>query len=333
MRPTALTMPTETFVRSARNVRPTATAHWPARISSAGASAGTGKSADAGHLQQHQHPAVVGGHELGRRLLAGREGDQNRRRLLHEVERAGNDVAVGEITRPVVGPSASKRAVDGVEAADRANLHDRIGDAFGRGTQVRLLRERRANASILPAMAVTADRKLQNAELQNANCEHDRFATLQCAICDCAIRVRDAFTAISPLVPLRSARAFSVTSRNSSPRSTAMRTVGVAVPVARRARSASRQEAATCVSIITTRSSGRSPARAAGESGSTRSMYGGVRVTTSGTSTMPSAASDSGLSGRSTSLNSGGVNRPASMSSTVGANAPKPAARNSATCR
>ena len=85
--------------------------------------------------------------------------------------------------------------------------------------------------------------------------------------------------------------------------------------------SASRHEAATCVSIITTRSSGRRPASAAGESGSTRSTYGGVRVTTSGTSTMPSAASESGLSGRSTSVSGRGVKSPAESHSTVGANA------------
>ena len=48
---------------------------------------------------------------------------------------------------------------------------------------------------------------------------------------------------------------------------------------------------------MTTRSSGRRPAAAAGEFGMTRSTYGGVRVTTSGTSTMPSAASDERIVG------------------------------------
>ena len=56
---------------------------------------------------------------------------------------------------------------------------------------------------------------------------------------------------------------------------------------------------------MTRRSSGRSPAAAAGELATMRSTYGGVRVTTSGTSTMPRAASDSGFAGRSTSFSFG----------------------------
>ena len=95
MRSTALTMPTETLVRSARNVRPTATAHWPTRISLGGRGLRHRQVGYAGCLQQHEHSAVVGGHELGRRLFAGGERHENRRRLLHEVECAGNDVAVG----------------------------------------------------------------------------------------------------------------------------------------------------------------------------------------------------------------------------------------------
>ena len=56
---------------------------------------------------------MVGGHQLGRGLLAIGKRDQNRRRLLHEIERAGNDVAVGrnhEAGRRAVGEQRASTA-------------------------------------------------------------------------------------------------------------------------------------------------------------------------------------------------------------------------------
>jgi hypothetical protein len=45
-------------------------------------------------FQQHQHPRAVASDDLGRGSLAAGRGDQNRGRLLDEVERAGDDVTV-----------------------------------------------------------------------------------------------------------------------------------------------------------------------------------------------------------------------------------------------
>ena len=45
-------------------------------------------------LQQRQHPRRVGGYDLGDVALLARHGDEDVGRLVGEVERAGNDVAV-----------------------------------------------------------------------------------------------------------------------------------------------------------------------------------------------------------------------------------------------
>ncbi len=95
MRPTALTIPTVTFVaigakRAADGDGPLAGTYFSQRRH-----CGHGQIGDAVRLEQHQHSAMIRGDKLGRRLLAGSERNQDRRRLLREVERAGNDVAVG----------------------------------------------------------------------------------------------------------------------------------------------------------------------------------------------------------------------------------------------
>jgi hypothetical protein len=51
--------------------------------------------------------------------------------LLHEVERARNDVAVGGDDKAGRGPVGQQRVLHGIEPADRANLHHRFRDAFG----------------------------------------------------------------------------------------------------------------------------------------------------------------------------------------------------------
>ena len=121
-------------MRSARNVRPTATAHWPTRTSAAAANSGTGKSWASLQLQQHEHAAVIGGDQLGRRLFAGGKRDQDRRRLLREIECAREDLAVGRNHEAGRGAIGQQRAFDLFQAADRADLHDRVGDACRRGT-------------------------------------------------------------------------------------------------------------------------------------------------------------------------------------------------------
>ena len=45
-------------------------------------------------LQQHEHPVVIAGHDLGSQTLAVGQRHQNRRRLLRQIERAGDDPTI-----------------------------------------------------------------------------------------------------------------------------------------------------------------------------------------------------------------------------------------------
>ena len=89
-----------------------------------------GQVGNAVGLEQHEHAAVIGGDEFCRRLFAGGERDEDRRRLLGEIERAGNDVAVGRNHEAGGGAVGQDGAFDRIEAADRANLDDGRRDGF-----------------------------------------------------------------------------------------------------------------------------------------------------------------------------------------------------------
>ena len=121
----------------------------------------------AADLQQHEHPAVVGGDQLGRRLFAGGERDEDRRRLLGEVERAGKDVAVGRNHEAGRGAVGEQRAVDDVEAADGANLHDRRGDGFGGGLEGGFF----AGCERVVRPERSTEAAIANCKMQNANCK------------------------------------------------------------------------------------------------------------------------------------------------------------------
>ena len=123
-------MPTDMFGRSPSNVRPTAIVHWPTRISPAGRDLGHGQRLVGVDLQQHDHPVVVGGHEPGRLARAVGQLHEDRGRAVDEVERAGDDVAVGD-RRPGrwSGPVPNSTSPDPLQAADGLDAHDRRGDA------------------------------------------------------------------------------------------------------------------------------------------------------------------------------------------------------------
>ena len=80
--------------RSVSSVRPSASAHWPTSTSFFG-NAVRHRQVLGVHLQEREHPRLVGGDHLRDepRRAAG-DGDEDVRRLVGEVERAGDDVPV-----------------------------------------------------------------------------------------------------------------------------------------------------------------------------------------------------------------------------------------------
>ena len=90
------------------NVRPTATHHWPTRISDCGADLRHRQRLVGLDLQQHDLAVVVGGHQLGRLARAVGQPHQDRGRLVDEVEGAGDDVAVRIDDQPGGRPGAEQ---------------------------------------------------------------------------------------------------------------------------------------------------------------------------------------------------------------------------------
>ena len=155
-------MPTETFVRSGRNVRPIATAHWPGDDFIGRCITWNGQIGHAADFQEHEHPTVIGSNELGRRLLARGESYQNRSRLLGEIEGARENVAIGRNYQAGCGAVREKHVVDDIEAADCADLNDGGRDGIGGGFEGRLFAALRANR---------APERSKEEQLQIAKCK------------------------------------------------------------------------------------------------------------------------------------------------------------------
>ena len=130
-------------------------------------------------FSKHQHAAVIGGHQFGRRLLAGGEGDQDRRRLLREVERARQDIAVGRDHEAGGGPIGEQRAFDDIQPADGADLHDGRGDVFRGGVEGGFFAG--GERVRCPAQMRRQQLQIAKCKLQNENCgiePHTRLAML-----------------------------------------------------------------------------------------------------------------------------------------------------------
>ena len=76
---------------------------------------------------------MIGGNEFGWGLLAISKLDKDRRRLLDEIERAGEDVAIGRNHEARGRPVGEKCVFDDIQAADGADLNDRGRDGIRGG--------------------------------------------------------------------------------------------------------------------------------------------------------------------------------------------------------
>ncbi len=70
-------------------------------------------------------------HDLGRQPRAIGQINQHLRRLLDEIEGAGNDVAVGRDDQPRRWPGADQQIADGFQAAQRFDANHAGGNAIG----------------------------------------------------------------------------------------------------------------------------------------------------------------------------------------------------------
>ena len=82
---------------------------------------------------------MIGGHELGRLARAIGKPHENRRRLVDEVERAGNDVAGRVDHQAGRRARAEQHAIDLLQAADGFDANHRRGHSIHRGPKCRLL--------------------------------------------------------------------------------------------------------------------------------------------------------------------------------------------------
>ncbi len=90
-------------------------------------------------LQQHDHPRVIAGHQLGRLASPVGQPHQDRRRLVDEVEGAGDDVTARIDRQSRRRAGSKKRAFDLLLAADGLDLHDRGRHAVDGGPEGGLL--------------------------------------------------------------------------------------------------------------------------------------------------------------------------------------------------
>ena len=278
MRPSALTTPTETLTRSASigaadGDRPVAGADLVDRRR-----LGHGQRLVGVDLQQHEHAVGVAADDLRGPLLAVGQPHEDRRRLLGEVERAGDDVAVGG------DDQARRRALGERLAVDRSSpptvrICTTESATASTGGVERLLLERRPSRRRLRWRQQPARRKRAEAT-QVASAEvaerwqraADRTCVLAlstsadsaissiCGVCvDSSTRLdRPRHRSHSASVRLRPRTASASTSSPS--RSTEMRTSSN-FRGARSASTTATHEAVGSPSTNTTRSSGRRPAR------------------------------------------------------------------------
>ena len=107
--------------------------HCPTRISARGTISGAASGRAVLDLQEHEHPAVVGGHELRRLARAVGQPHEDRRRLADEIERAGDDVAL-RIDHQAGGRArAQQQLLRPLHAADGLDADDARGDAADGG--------------------------------------------------------------------------------------------------------------------------------------------------------------------------------------------------------
>jgi hypothetical protein len=90
------------------------------------------------YLEQNQHPAVVAGDDFRRGSPAAGERYQDRRRLLHEIKRRGNHIAILRYNQPRGWSRSDQHFADHLQAANRFDLDDRRSDG-GNGRLNRLL--------------------------------------------------------------------------------------------------------------------------------------------------------------------------------------------------